>query len=363
MSVEQAGLDDAVHALLSALESLTFAQRHLHPGLLTRLGEHIAKYESRLVEAQQTVRAAAQSEQATALDTALELTLRAVRALPLAGQDPNGVYAAYRALRYVPYAHEALYALVNDSPDVHAFFLEPSARTGDVRAVAEPACGEVLHINNERGSKGGYSAYIPATADNAEQAVVFALHGGAGHGRGFLWTWMREARTRNIVLVTPTSCGQTWGLHEPQEDNANFAQILDALEQRAKIDRTRMLLTGMSDGGTFTFVSGLAAASPFSHLAPIAASFHPFMLEMIDTPKVAGRSIYLTHGVHDWMFQIDVARTARQVLTGLGAQLVYREIQDLAHTYPREENALICDWFLHGITPTSEQGRDEALND
>ena len=87
------------------------------------------------------------------------------------------------------------------------------------------------------------------------------------------------------------------------------------------------------------------------------------MLEMIDTPKVAGRSIYLTHGVHDWMFQIDVARTARQVLTRLGAQLVYREIQDLAHTYPREENALICDWFLHGIMPTSEQGRDEALHD
>ena len=102
-------LVEVTRTLLSALESLTFAQRHLHPALLTKLGEHIGKYEERLVAAHAIVRAENASAASTALDTAFELTLRAVRALPLAGQDPNGVYAAYRALRYVPYAHEALY--------------------------------------------------------------------------------------------------------------------------------------------------------------------------------------------------------------------------------------------------------------
>ena len=40
----------------------------------------------------------------------------------------------------------------------------------------------------------------------------------------------------------------------------------------------RMLLTGMSDGGTFTYVSGLEASSPFTHLAPVAAAFHPMLV-------------------------------------------------------------------------------------
>ena len=41
-----------------------------------------------------------------------------------------------------------------------------------------------------------------------------------------------------------------------------------------------MLLIGMSDGGTFTLLSGIAEDSPFTHLAPTAASFHPFLLAM-----------------------------------------------------------------------------------
>ena len=358
MTAQSAGFDVCVGLALSALESLTFAQRHLHPGLLAKLGEHIAKHEAHLVGAQEALRNLENNAHVTALHTALELTLRAVRALPLASADPNGVYAAYRALRYLPYAHEALFPLAEVSDDVHMYFLEPAARQDDAGPLVGDD-GNVIHVENERASKGGWSAYLPRySAAAAKLPVVFALHGGAGHGRGFLWTWMREARTRNFVLVSPTACGQTWGLHEPQQDDANFAGILTELSQRADIDTTRMLLTGMSDGGTFTFVSGLAAASPFSHLAPIAASFHPFMLDMIDTPRVADRPIYLTHGAHDWMFAIDVARTAKQVLTSLGARLVYREIDDLAHTYPREENAHICDWFLHGKTPASEHGRD-----
>ncbi len=30
-----------------------------------------------------------------------------------------------------------------------------------------------------------------------------------------------------------------------------------------------------------------------------------------------------------------------------GARVEYREIVDLSHAYPREENSLILDWLLH----------------
>ena len=56
--------------------------------------------------------------------------------------------------------------------------------------------------------------------------------------------------------------------------------------------------------------------------------------------------IYPLHGVLDWMFPVDSARLAKETLAGLGANVRYDEVSDLAHTYPREKNAEILDWFL-----------------
>jgi phospholipase/carboxylesterase len=105
-----------------------------------------------------------------------------------------------------------------------------------------------------------------------------------------------------------------------------------------------MLLTGMSDGGTFSYVSGLGANSPFTHLAPIAGAFHPFLVQSADRVRLRDLPIFITHGVLDWMFPVEVARMAHRALAGFGAQVTYREIEDLSHTYPYEINAEILRW-------------------
>ena len=102
----------------------------------------------------------------------------------------------------------------------------------------------------------------------------------------------------------------------------------------------------MSDGGTYSYLAGLPENSPFTHLAPISASFHPMLLEATSTARLQGLPIYLTHGALDWMFPVDVARTARDALAAAGAQVEYRELADLSHTYPREENDRILSWLL-----------------
>ena len=51
------------------------------------------------------------------------------------------------------------------------------------------------------------------------------------------------------------------------------------------------------------------------------------------------------HGALDWMFPVDVARSARDTFTAAGAKVTYREIDDLSHTYPVEENPKIMDWL------------------
>ena len=172
-----------------------------------------------------------------------------------------------------------------------------------------------------------------------------ALHGGSGNGRNFLWSWLRDARSFGAILVAPTATGSTWALMGEDTDTPNLDRILDDVRSRWNIDRKRLLLTGMSDGGTFCYVTGLDGASPFTHLAPVAATFHPLMAEMADAERLRGLPIFLVHGLLDWMFPVQVARQTHQALAAAGADVTYREIDDLSHCYPREINPEMLRWL------------------
>ena len=80
------------------------------------------------------------------------------------------------------------------------------------RGCAEPANEStgIIHDHNEPGSRGGFSLYVPEyyTPDRA-WPLVMALHGGSGNGRGFLWSWLRDARSFGAILVAPTATGST----------------------------------------------------------------------------------------------------------------------------------------------------------
>ena len=183
--------------------------------------------------------------------------------------------------------------------------------------------------------------YDPATA----WPLVVALHGGSGNGRAFLWSWVRAARSRGAILVAPTAVGRTWALQGPDPDTPNLARIVEFVAGRWNVDEGRRLLTGMSDGGTFAYVSGLEAGSPFTHLAPVSAAFHPMLTQFADAERTAGLPIHIVHGALDWMFAVDMAREAEQALGRAGAKVVYREIADLSHTYPREMSGEILTWL------------------
>jgi phospholipase/carboxylesterase len=178
---------------------------------------------------------------------------------------------------------------------------------------------------------------------------VVALHGGYGHGRNFLWTWLREARSRGFLLLAPTSRASTWAFDAPAAETAALASMLDFVRERWNVDATRVLLTGLSDGATFTLLAGLAEGSPYSALAPVSGVLHPLAHRLGHLARARGRRIYLVHGARDWLFPVSLARLAREALEAGGADLHYREIGDLSHAYPREENAAILRWFDPGL--------------
>jgi phospholipase/carboxylesterase len=128
-------------------------------------------------------------------------------------------------------------------------------------------------------------------------------------------------------------------------DTPNLSRILAEVQARYRIDPAHRLLTGMSDGGTFCHVSGLRADSPFTHLAPVEATFHPLMAQVADADRLRGLPVHITHGRLDWMFPVQTARDARDALGLAGAHVTYCELDDLSHCYPREINAAVLDWM------------------
>jgi len=339
--------------LLAALEALGFVGRYLNPPDFDRVMAAVGDPETPLRAAYGALGdwPDALADVRGNLATACEHVLAAFEALREAQIGGAEVRHVYRALGRTPRAQEALYPLAAGLPPVSRYFLEPEAR-GDAAVLARLAEAPerddvgVAHIDNEPGSRGGFSLYVPEyyTPDRAWPLVV-ALHGGAGNGRSFLWTWLRAARTHGAVLVAPTAVGDTWALMGPDIDTPNLERILGAVRGRWNIDPQRLLLTGMSDGGTFTYVSGLEPGSPFTHLAPIAAAFHPMLAAMADADRLRGLPIHVAHGVLDWMFSVELAREAKALLSRAGASVSYREIDDLSHTYPRELNAELLAWM------------------
>ena len=236
-------------------------------------------------------------------------------ALRRAPTDPNGVMRAYRSMRSSTQAVEALYPLSFMLPPVSRFFLEPDRRQDDAlvrRIVDADALRDdvgILNVDNARDARGGFSMYVPEYYDASTRwPLIVALHGGSGHGADFLWSWLREARTRGCILISPTSQEGTWSLMNPPLDGDALRTLVGRVAERWSIDADHVLLTGMSDGGTFSLLTGLIDRGPFTHLAPISGSFHPMLLDGAN--DIRGLPIYLVHGALDWMFPIDMARTA-----------------------------------------------------
>jgi len=347
-----------VPAVLKALYALEFAGRHLAPQTLPRLIEAIVQHDSDLASALAQSRTFAWPERLQpardCLERAGDEANQSLSALLSAPEAEQPMLAAYRSLRGYARACEAIYPMAPLLRPVSQFFLEATARQDATRlarlAAIDPMKPDigVMHVGGPVGTRGAFSLYVPEEYDAARAwPLVAALHGGSGNGGAFLWSWLREARTRGFILLAPTAAGSTWSLMEPQVDADNIGRMLGEIGGRWNLDPARRLLTGMSDGGTYTYVWGLRAGCPFTHLAPVAAAFNPMLLTMMaDADRVRGLPVHIVHGAQDWMFSARTARSAEQALGQAGAAVVYREIADLSHTYPRDENGAILDWFL-----------------
>ena len=338
-------------ALLVAVDALEKAFRRLHPPAFASLQAAMqSPFEnleaSRAGFADVALPDASLEEFRSDLLAATEFAHRALGRFVEPGDE--GTMGVLRSMHDHARAQAVLYPLRLALPPISAWFAEPFRRDDLVSLEAEEGSAAKVGLfrSGDAEERGGFDLYVPESYDGSEAwPLVVALHGGSGNGADFLWSWLREARSRRFLLLSPTSRGTTWSLDAPETDGLPMREMVAWISSEWNVDVEHVLLTGLSDGGTMTGLVGLGEDTPFTHLAPACGVLHPMNFAIGNLDRAREKPIYLVHGALDWMFPVVMAQEAASVLRDAGAALVYRELEDLSHTYPREENDRIIEWF------------------
>lgn len=354
------GRHDLCEATLSSLRAVEKALRYFHPLLIPDLNTRLAPFIQSLSETRKNFKIGMDSsltlEQRSVLNEAAGLAQEALELFFEQDDLQQIVFNSLKAARKYSQAQELLFPLRRVMQPVHLSFLEEGSHAYFSRP--EHACffehgDECFHVGLEDDpyARGTCSYYIPPGSPGDQGfPLVAVLHGGAGHGRDFLWFWLRESRSRGCVLMAPTSRFDTWSILRVKEELESIGEYIERVSTKVNIDREWMLLTGISDGATFSLACSLEAETPFAAFAPICGVLPPGDLE-----PAYGRRILWIHGMHDWMFPHQRAQEGAAMLRNAGADITLNILTDLAHAYPREQNASILEWFSPSLVlPRSE---------
>jgi polyhydroxybutyrate depolymerase len=144
-----------------------------------------------------------------------------------------------------------------------------------------------------------YALHVPAKRSSAHAPLVVVLHGHFGTGADALarYGWDELADRKGFVVVAPDGVDRGWNDGRAESDAARalrgqrgvddvgfVVQLIDALAVSHAIDRERVYVAGMSNGGILAQRLGCARAGRFAGIASVASS-------MADGDCAPGRAI------------------------------------------------------------------------
>ena len=345
-------LDPICQEMVESLKGIEKFQRRFFPPEISSLRENMLPLQASLDKVWEPLHTLKPPEELKepldSMSNAYDLIAKALQMIISAPTDyfQQTVMKVMQAFRKSCQAQELLFPYRQISTHVNQFFLEtPVVNQFEKlhpKLTADVKTG-IYHLGTESDAyaRGALSLYIPESYDGTRAwPVVVVLHGGFGHGRDFIWNWVREARSREFLLMSPTSKDTTWSILNPEIDGTELIGMLSYVKRDWNVDPNRILLTGISDGATFALMNSLWQNSPFTAFALVASAFPP-----IDFSKARGKRIYWIHGALDWMFPVQIAVNGHHALQRAGVEAMLRVVKDLSHTYPRDENDGILTWF------------------
>ena len=232
---------------------------------------------------------------------------------------------------------QLLYGIRAHTPTLATYWLLPDApaQMESLEAPSQTRDTPVGIIHRRREAPlADYSLYVPESyRPNREWPLIVCLHGASGRGDQFIWSWLRPARSRGYMVLAPKSLEVTWSILRPGLDAGSVAAMLEEVSGEYSVDRDRVYLTGLSDGGTFTYLLGLSRSHLFAGIAPIAGDFSGMMDDLLRGRAGIHLPIHIVHGALDHIFPVEQVRSGHVLLNRLGYIATYEELPDWGHSY------------------------------
>lgn len=184
-----------------------------------------------------------------------------------------------------------------------------STRPPEPRLAGRVERGALVHGGRTR----TWFAYVPPAVD-AHPAVVLVLHGSMGSGaqarREYGFDFDRLAEQQHFLAVYPQGYDGHWNdarvggnfaaKREHVDDVGFLHALVDRLVAEHGADRTRVYVTGVSNGGQMTLRLALETPEFARAYAPVVASL-PVRENLAITPKNEAVSILFMNGTADPM--------------------------------------------------------------
>ena len=204
------------------------------------------------------------------------------------------------------------------------------------------------------GGAGGL-LYVPAGVRPQRPApLVLVLHGAGATAQHGLELLVGQADDAGLVLVAPSSQGETWDLvlGGYGSDVAWIDRALAEVFQRLPVDSSRLAVGGFSDGASYALSLGLTNGDLFSHVLAFSPGFAA-------PGRRRGRPrLFVSHGTRDRVLPIDTcSRRLVPELRQAGYQVRYRDFEG-GHAIPAAIARDAVAWFR---SPAADgMGRGQA---
>ena len=137
--------------------------------------------------------------------------------------------------------------------------------------------------------------HVPSGATNAP--VVFFVHGYGGSGASFENDTKGDVVSdrEKFIAVYPSAVSGSWSMYDTA-DYPFLRALLDTVDARYKIDRSRVYCAGFSQGGFISFGVGYKHPEIFAAVAPVSGHIPSFSTS---TPLKRPVPLFLTFGTND----------------------------------------------------------------
>jgi len=188
-----------------------------------------------------------------------------------------------------------------------------------------------------------YTALVPKGYDPAHKwPLILALAGGRGDGAKYAPFWQRLLKGERYIVLCPTARDLWW-----HKSHALARLALRDACRRYHVDRNRVYITGISNGGSGTWFMAMHYPDLFAAAAPMAGApqtgkgrvDYPYLLNLLHVP------VYAVHGDADETIRIKWDRKAAELLDQQGYDCTLDVIPGGAHGSPHQRAQQVVEWL------------------